>query len=133
VCPTEAILPLSLEAKKKTAMGLAYFDKNLCIPYERHEDCLVCEEHCPVPSKAIRFDVKQAVLPEGGSRQVKYPYVVRELCTGCGICEQKCPLPGRPGVFVVNENEKRWEALPGEEELKQLQNPSEPSGGSIYG
>ncbi len=43
VCPTEAIKPLTLEEKKVAVMGLAYFDKNICIPFARNEDCLVCE------------------------------------------------------------------------------------------
>ncbi|MCK5454853.1 MAG: 4Fe-4S binding protein, partial [Calditrichia bacterium] len=97
--------------KQKTPMGLAFFDKDLCIPFERHEDCLVCEEHCPTPDKAIKFYIKEAQLPDGSRRLVKYPYVVRELCIGCGICEEKCPLPNLPGVFVTRENEKRLISL----------------------
>jgi polyferredoxin/ferredoxin len=112
ICPTDAILALSMEVKQQTPMGLAYFDKNLCIPFERNEDCIVCEEHCPTPDKAIKFDVKEAVLSDGTRRKVKYPYVVKELCIGCGICETKCPLPGAPGVYVTRTNEKRWESLP---------------------
>lgn len=112
VCPTDAILPLPLSVKQQTPMGLAYFDKNLCIPFVRNEDCLVCEEHCPTSDKAIKFDIKMATLSDGSSRLVKYPYVVRELCIGCGICEYKCPLPGMPGVFVIRENEKRLSSLP---------------------
>ncbi len=113
VCPTDAILPLPLKEKQQTPMGIAYFDKNLCIPYVRNEDCLVCEEHCPTPDKAIKFDHREARLPDGTTRMVKYPYVVRELCIGCGICEYKCPVPNQPGIFVVRENEKRLDALPG--------------------
>ena len=29
------------------------------------------------------------------------PYVVPELCNGCGICEHVCPLEGKPGIEVV--------------------------------
>jgi len=107
ICPTEAILPLSLEQKKETPMGLAYFDKNLCIPYAQNKDCIVCEEHCPTPDKAIKFEIKEIVLPDGSIKMIKYPYVIRELCIGCGICEDKCPLPGTPGIFVNTDNEKR--------------------------
>ena len=107
VCPTEAILPLTLVEKQKTPMGLAYFNKNICIPYAENRDCIVCEEHCPTPEKAIKFDLKNVTLPDGRNRQVKYPYVERHLCIGCGICETKCPLPGEAGIFVTIENQKR--------------------------
>jgi polyferredoxin/Pyruvate/2-oxoacid:ferredoxin oxidoreductase delta subunit len=112
VCPTDAILPLPVEVKQKTSMGLAHFDKNLCIPFERHEDCIVCEEHCPTPDKAIKFEIKEVVLPDGKQKMVKYPYVVRDLCIGCGICEEKCPLPNLPGIFVTKENEQRLKKIP---------------------
>ncbi|MFC2088278.1 4Fe-4S binding protein [Calditrichota bacterium] len=107
VCPTEAILPLPLERKQHTPMGLAYFDKNLCIPYALNKDCIVCEEHCPTPDKAIKFEIKDYTTPDGVTQKVKYPFVIRDLCIGCGICEHKCPLPGEPGIFVITENEKR--------------------------
>jgi len=111
ICPTDAIMSLDLEVKKKTPLGLAHFDHNLCIPYARHEDCIVCEEHCPTPDKAIKFDVKDYELADGTTRMVKYPYVVKDLCIGCGICENKCPLVGAPGIFVTPENEKRFDPL----------------------
>jgi NAD-dependent dihydropyrimidine dehydrogenase PreA subunit len=88
-------------------MGLAYFNKNLCLPYAQNVDCIVCEEHCPTPDKAIKFDLKDVILPDGSERKVKYPYVVKELCIGCGICEFKCPIPGEPGIFVNTDNQRR--------------------------
>jgi polyferredoxin/ferredoxin len=112
VCPTDAILQLPVEVKQKTPMGLAHFDKNLCIPFERHEDCIVCEEHCPTPDKAIKFEIKESILPDGNQKMVKYPYVIRDLCIGCGICEEKCPLPNLPGIFVTKENEQRLKEIP---------------------
>ena len=59
------------------------------------------------PEKAIKFEIKEVLLPDGSLKKVKYPYVVRDLCIGCGICENKCPLPGAPGIFVNTENQKR--------------------------
>lgn len=108
VCPTDAILPLELAEKQTSPMGLAYFNKNLCIPYAQNEDCIVCEEHCPTPEKAIKFDIKEVILEDGMTRMVKYPYVDKTLCIGCGICENKCPLAGESGIFVVKENEQRY-------------------------
>jgi len=103
VCPTGVIRKMSLDDKYKHPIGRAVFDKNFCIPHRRNEDCLVCEEHCPVPDKAIRFELREATAPDGTKRMIKYPYVVADKCIGCGICEHKCPLPGRPGIFVSNE------------------------------
>jgi polyferredoxin len=111
VCPTEAILPIGLKEKQKNPMGMAYFDKNICIPFAQHKDCIVCEEHCPTPDKAIKFDIKEVLLPGNTARQVKYPYVIRELCIGCGICETKCPLHGKPGIYITTDYQVRPEAV----------------------
>jgi formate hydrogenlyase subunit 6/NADH:ubiquinone oxidoreductase subunit I len=62
ICPTGAIKRLPLKEKQKTQMGMAVFDKDLCIPYQRNADCLVCEEHCPLPKKAILFHVKEVTV-----------------------------------------------------------------------
>jgi polyferredoxin len=107
VCPTEAILPLSLEQKQKTHMGLAHFDKDLCIPFAKLDDCLVCEELCPTPDKAIKFEQTETILPDGTSKQIKYPYVIEALCIGCGICETKCPITGKAAIFVTIESQQR--------------------------
>ncbi len=107
VCPTGAIQKLDLEAKKNIKMGLAFFDKSRCIPWYKNEDCLVCEEHCPTPDKAIKFDNRQVVLPNGQTKVVKFPYVDETLCIGCGICENKCPVVGKPGVFVTASGQVR--------------------------
>jgi len=107
VCPTGAIANLTLEEKKEIKMGQAYFNKNRCIPWYSKEDCLVCEEHCPTPDKAIKFDVREARAPDGSTRVVKFPYVDEELCIGCGICENKCPVVGKAGVFVTSSGNER--------------------------
>ncbi|UCE07239.1 MAG: 4Fe-4S binding protein [bacterium] len=109
VCPTDAIHSLDLEAKKQIRMGIAYFDKSRCIPWYRGEDCLVCEEHCPLPEKAIKFDTREARRPDGSMRVVKFPYVDESLCIGCGICVTKCPVEGQGGIFLTNAMEQRWE------------------------
>jgi translation initiation factor RLI1 len=88
-------------------MGLAFFDKTRCIPWYNQKDCLVCEEHCPTPDKAIKFDIREARAPDGSLHIVKFPYVVEDLCIGCGICENKCPVIGAPGIYVTNANEQR--------------------------
>jgi len=101
ICPTGAIQKLALPEKQKTKIGRAVFDKDICIPWAEHKDCLVCEEHCPLPEKAIKFDSRSVKLPGGELRVVKLPYVVENLCIGCGICETKCPLVGKAGIVIT--------------------------------
>lgn len=108
VCPTGAIHPLELSQKQQLRMGTAYFDKSRCIPWYRGEDCLVCEEHCPLPDKAIKFDIREARRPDGTVAVVKFPYVDEKLCIGCGICVTKCPVPGPGGLFLTNAHQQRW-------------------------
>ena len=107
VCPTGAIQRLSKEKKQKVVIGRAYFDKNRCLPYAKGIPCIVCEEHCPTPEKAIRFREVRVMNAQGQELMVKQPYVVDDLCIGCGICETKCPLPGASAVLVTSEGESR--------------------------
>jgi len=106
VCPTGAIQMLSLEDKRQWVIGTAVFDTTRCLPY-RGVNCMVCEEHCPVPDKAIRF--REVVMddPSGHPVTVKQPFVVTEKCIGCGICENKCPLPGPSAIRVDFTDETR--------------------------
>lgn len=107
VCPTHAIQILTLEQKQKVRIGTAFFDRNRCLPYASARSCIVCEEHCPTPKKAIWFE-EMAVLGAGGQRlSVKQPRVDLELCTGCGICENKCPIADQRGVYVTSVGESR--------------------------
>jgi len=107
VCPTGAIKNLPLPEKQKMKMGTASFDKSRCIPWYRLENCLVCEEHCPISEKAIQFEEKEVIHPNGEKTLVKFPYVVESRCVGCGICVTKCPLKGQAGIFVHNAGEMR--------------------------
>ncbi len=108
VCPTGAIRSLSLEEKKETKIGIAYFNKNKCYPWNENLDCLVCEEHCPTPEKSIKFWDTEVLAQETNKLiVVKRPYVVTETCIGCGICEKKCPLKDEPGIRVTARGEDR--------------------------
>jgi polyferredoxin/formate hydrogenlyase subunit 6/NADH:ubiquinone oxidoreductase subunit I len=100
VCPTGAIPNLPLEAKKTSVIGTAVFDKNHCLPYAKKINCIVCEEHCPIPEKAIRFELSGETDYQGRKVILKKPYIVDTLCNGCGICENKCPLEGKSAVEV---------------------------------
>lgn len=124
VCPTEAIRPLTEEEKHQIKIGLAAFDVTRCIPYAYGRNCVVCEEHCPIPEKAIYCVETEVELREGKKRRIKLPKVDPEKCIGCGVCEYVCPLDDAPGVRVITTNETRHAGhqalLPeveGEEEL----------------
>ena len=43
--------------EEKEIIGKAVIDKNHCLPFAKKMDCIVCEEHCPIPEKAIRSEV----------------------------------------------------------------------------
>ncbi len=107
VCPTGAIRRLQLEEKAKIRIGLAMIDKSRCLPWAHNRPCIVCEEVCPTPKKAIWLEDVRVRDRQGKSVTVKQPHVDLELCIGCGICEAKCPVLGRPAITVSNVGESR--------------------------
>jgi MauM/NapG family ferredoxin protein len=110
VCPTGAIPKLTLEEKRAEIIGVAYIDENRCIPWADGRDCIVCEEMCPLPEKAIVLEDQVSVDWQGEAVTVRRPRVIRERCIGCGICEYQCPLNGEAAIRVYVPNE--FEALP---------------------
>ncbi len=100
VCPVEAIPPLTLEEKRTRVVGQAHIDQNRCLAWADDEDCIVCEEMCPVPEKAIILEEAEVELENGESTTVQRPRVIRERCIGCGICEYKCPVNGDAAIRV---------------------------------
>ncbi len=107
VCPTNAIEMLTLKDKKKFKIGTAVVVKDRCYTYSDGYNCAVCEEHCPVPDKAIRFREVNVWNFEGKLVKVKQIYIVPDLCIGCGICENVCPRSDAPGIINTSEEEQR--------------------------
>jgi ferredoxin len=99
-CPVQAIPSLSLEEKRTTVIGLAYINQNRCIAWSDHQNCIVCQEMCPLPDKAVYLLPGTFTNPDGSPAEVKLPYVNRSLCIGCGICENKCPVRGEAAIRV---------------------------------
>lgn len=97
ICPTGAIDNLPLEVKRKTLIGVAGIDQTRCITWTEGRECIVCEEMCPVPQKAIRLGGGGQGRGSGGGR---HPQVIADLCIGCGICEHQCPVAGEAAIRV---------------------------------
>jgi ferredoxin len=93
VCPTEAILPLSVDEKCKIQMGIAHIDKTRCIAFDKDKICLVCNEQCSY----------HAIIGDDNKR----PIIKEDLCTGCGICENKCPVEGESAIIVYTTGEQK--------------------------
>jgi ferredoxin len=90
VCPTGALLPLNLEAKKLTQIGFAIFLIDNCIVYTDKTDCGACSEHCP--TKAVHM------IPYEGTLVI--PEVNSDICIGCGACEFSCPVTPYKAIYV---------------------------------
>lgn len=104
VCPTGAIPKLTLEEKRTRVIGLAYIDTNRCIPFASYRPCIVCEEMCPLPDKAIKLEPVDVISPEGIPVHLQRPQVLHDRCIGCGICEYQCPLNGPAAIRVYVPN-----------------------------
>ncbi len=99
-CPVQAIPMLSLEEKRVTKIGTASIDQTRCIAWGEYGNCIVCEEMCPLPHKAISLDQKFFTKAGGGVVEVLLPIVDTDECIGCGICENKCPVEGEAAIRV---------------------------------
>ncbi|MDO8671784.1 MAG: 4Fe-4S dicluster domain-containing protein, partial [Dehalococcoidia bacterium] len=105
VCPTGAVEKLNLNDKRQLIIGTAYIDENRCIPWADRRDCIVCQELCPVPDKAIVLEPIELKNNQGDMVTVKRPRVLRKLCIGCGICEYTCPVPNQAAIRVFATGE----------------------------
>lgn len=87
VCPTGALQRIR---QSDVLIGIAEVLHERCSAWSGG-NCYFCVTRCPF----------QAIRRDGAGR----PYVVAELCTGCGICEQACRLTASmgftKGVVVV--------------------------------
>ena len=98
VCPTGAILPLSLQEKKITQIGEVDLLKDKCVVYVNNNNCGACVEVCP--TKTISFIDKGNIL---------YPVVDTRYCIGCGACSKACPTT--PKSIVVRTNPVHKKAI----------------------
>jgi len=91
ICPTHAILPVSLIQKKQIQIGQVNLIKDKCIVYKLKKDCGACAEVCP--THAVYTDKREGL---------RYPETVPKSCVGCGACEHVCPV--KPKAILVSGN-----------------------------
>jgi MauM/NapG family ferredoxin protein len=99
-CPTGAIPPLALAEKQRAAIGKAYVAHDLCLAWTGRAPCIVCEEMCPLPEKAIVLETVAVHDAAQGARTLQAPVVLHERCIGCGLCENRCPVQGEAAIRV---------------------------------
>jgi polyferredoxin/formate hydrogenlyase subunit 6/NADH:ubiquinone oxidoreductase subunit I len=116
VCPTGAIRRISVAEKLgegpyadqgPVRLGTAFFDVGRCLPWANQIPCVVCEEVCPVAPKAIQTYDEEVKDVFGQLVVLNKPFIVPDLCIGCGICEAECPVQDQPAVYVTAVGESR--------------------------
>jgi len=94
VCPSGAILPLPVEKKQLTQLGIAKFIKENCVVYTDNTDCGACSEHCPTKA------VDMVPYPNPVNKRLKIPEMKPEYCIACGGCEHACPTKPYKAIYV---------------------------------
>lgn len=119
VCPTEALIRLSPEEKKRDQTGVATFIQDNCVVFTQKTECGACAEHCP--TKAVRM-----VYDE--EKRLRVPKIEEKICIGCGACEYACPTRPYRAIYVKAHSEHKLADLPKTEPLtpqKQAESTSD--------
>ncbi len=106
LCPSGAILPLGVEQKKRTQLGVAKFIKENCVVFTDNTTCGACSEHCP--TKAV--DMVPYANP--ANKDLKIPEMKPDYCIGCGGCEHACPTKPYKAIFVDGNPEHKLAQKP---------------------
>ena len=108
VCPTGAIMPLTVADKKLEQIGQVIFIKEKCIVYTDNTACGSCSEHCPTQA------VKMVPYKNG----ITIPETDKDICIGCGACEFACPVKPYTSIYVDGQAVHQVAKAPKQEELK---------------
>lgn len=89
VCPTSAILPVTLEEKNALQIGHAVAYSEYCVNNTGTGHCGKCEEVCPAGAIA---------LVEKDGKMI--PAIDEEYCIGCGKCEYICQASPVKAIII---------------------------------
>lgn len=118
VCPTGAIRKISVAEKLgkgaykeagPIVLGTAFVNRSRCLPWANQIPCVVCEEVCPTSPKAIQTRDEEAKDVFGKIVVLNKPFIVPDICIGCGICQAQCPVADQPAIYVTAIGESRSE------------------------
>ncbi len=100
ICPTHAIVPLTIQQKRKAKMGLAAVDRASCFQFRNHEiDCRLCYNECKragynaIELRDVELDVGEIPRGVGDEYAMSHksaPHVLADACVGCGLCQYLC-------------------------------------------
>jgi len=95
ICPTGAILPVTLAEKQRIQIGTATFLRDRCVVITQGTACGACAEVCPTHAVHMVPYRDHLTLPETDP----------PVCIGCGNCEYACPVEGGKAIYVTGKAE----------------------------
>jgi ferredoxin-type protein NapF len=95
VCPSGAIVHLSLKEKTDIQIGLPRVNMNVCLLGDDRE-CSACKRWCPYDAIRYVFSQEQYTL---------IPHIDPQKCNGCGACEAICPTKPQKAIVVFRNPE----------------------------
>lgn len=112
ICPSGAILPLTVEKKQQTQVGVVKFIKENCVVYTDNTNCGACSEHCP--TKAVHM----VPYLNAAGRKLVIPEVDESICVGCGGCEHACPTKPFRAIYVDGNPTHKTAQKPKEKKME---------------
>ncbi|MFO7924100.1 MAG: 4Fe-4S binding protein [Bacteroidales bacterium] len=109
VCPTGAILPLTLDNKHVTQIGVVKFERENCVVYTDNTSCGACSEHCPTRACDMVPYMGELTIPE----------VNEDICIGCGACEYICPTRPYRAIYVDGNHRHEFADRPDTEKVEK--------------